>query len=143
MEATNGNSVILDRSLPFEDRARRVLDHWAGGSERWLVDDLAFFLLYCWFLKHENALRFEPYQRRGEQRSGLADTPLVRDYVAASLAAVGGETGWNAILRQRGLCSCGQTNRLENMGICVECATFECWECQEDHRAASGHDVVG
>ncbi|WP_412543278.1 hypothetical protein R8Z50_12635 [Longispora sp. K20-0274] len=124
------NGTILDPAVPFDRRLPLVVDRWraTGGH---LVTGKAFFLVYCWFLKHGHA-----------GRSALAGSPDVREFVAAALAAVGGGAGWDATLRERAYCGCGSTNRLENMSICVDCASYQCWECAPGH-AGPGHEVVG
>jgi len=136
MNALTENGIILDRTIPFDQRVSRVIDGRDSAERHGLVDGVAFFLLYCWFLDHGS-------QRHEARRSPLAGSPVVRDLVAASLAAMGGESGWNRMLRQRETCTCGETNRLENMSICVECVMYECWECSGDHRRTTGHEVVG
>lgn len=139
MHASTENGILLDRTIPFAHRIERVIDRRSSASvgRPGLVDGVAFFLLYCWFQKHERD------EARGGQRSPLAGSPMVRDLVASSLAAMGGVGGWDRMLRQREMCTCGVTNRLENMSICVECVTYECWECSGNHRASTDHEVVG
>ncbi|GLZ81749.1 hypothetical protein Afil01_65560 [Actinorhabdospora filicis] len=126
MDALTGNGIVLDRTVPFERRIARLIEHCGSAAdEPVLVDGVAFFLLYCWFQRH------------------TTDAAALRGLIDASLAGIGGELGWIGMLHQRGYCACGQTNRLENMTICVECASYECWECYGCHRARTGHEVVG
>lgn len=130
----SGNGIILNRSIPFDRRIDAVLELWQSEDRRddVLVNDMAFFVLYCWF---------GTAKQRGWPP--IVESPQLRAYIDASLHAIGGQDGWNSMLFQREYCYCGQTNKLHNIGICVDCLLYECWECSGEHAKQTGHDVVG
>jgi hypothetical protein len=134
------NAIVLDFARPFHERLRTLVDLGPSEPGR-TVDGAAFFLLFCWHVKHEDPDRFERSRRPGEARAPLADAPEIRGLVDESFDAIGGPAGWNRMLRLRDYCECGQSSRLENLAVCVDCGRYWCWEC--DRSRCGGHEIVG
>ncbi|GAA2136253.1 hypothetical protein [Glycomyces algeriensis] len=134
------NTIVLDFAKRFPDRLQLLVDHWRDAPGQ-VVDGYAFFLLYCWHGKHRDPATFERWKQPGQERSPFADAPEIRDLVAASLAAIGGQAGWVRMLGRRDYCECGQTSKLENLSVCVDCGRHWCWECSGTR--CRGHEVVG
>jgi len=134
------NAIVLDFALPFPERLQLLVDRRRSEPGQ-IVDGYAFFLLYCWHGKHGDPETFERWRDSGQERSPFADAPEIRDLLAASLAAIGGHPGWNRMLGQRDYCECGQTSKLENLVVCVDCGRYWCWECSRTRCRA--HEVVG
>jgi hypothetical protein len=134
------NAIVLDFALPFPERLRLLVDRWRSKPGQ-VVDGDAFFLLYCWHGKHGSPDTYERWRDPGQERSPFADAPEIRELITASLAAIGGYPGWNRMLGQRDYCECGQTSKLENLVVCVDCGRYWCWECSRTRCRA--HEVVG
>jgi hypothetical protein len=123
------NSTILKPGVPMGERLQEAARLWtkSGRDPASLLNGMAFFLAQCWMLP-----------ARGPFSQELAD------YIAASKEALGGESGWNAMLQQRAGCSqCHMSFHLENLGMCTECLEYVCGACQAAHGKKCAGEVVG
>lgn len=113
--AVGSNQVILDCGLPFEERIEGVVRPWIrdGRGRDHLLTGKAFFAVYSWHLRH------------------WTDHDIAwAEFVAASYDSIGGEGGWEAMLREHEVCDgCGDRYRLENIGLCTGCMRYTCYAC--------------
>lgn len=118
--------MALDCALPIEERIGRLALAWIRGGRdgSQLVTGKAFFAVYSWHLRH------------------WTDHDITwAEYTAASFHGIGGSDGWNAMLRERVICvSCGDTYRLENIGLCTGCMRYACYDCGA-HASCTGEIV--
>ncbi|MEV7783427.1 toll/interleukin-1 receptor domain-containing protein [Kitasatospora sp. NPDC088351] len=131
----SGNPVVMDTSRPFGERVGQLARAWekSGRGADWLVNGKVFFALYCWFLTPLDR------HRGAKRRSDLQDA-VVAEYVAWCYAAIGGDAGWDAWLRERTLCSCHRESwSMENLRICTGCLRYRC----VDHLGRCGSDCDG
>ncbi|MFI5619458.1 hypothetical protein [Streptomyces sp. NPDC051567] len=118
--------VVLDCAVPFGERISRIAEAWTrdGRDRGHLVTGKAFFAVHSWHLRH----RIDPDTTEAE-------------YVTASHEAIGGDEGWEAMLRERVFCeSCGDRYRLENIGLCTGCMRYACYVCAT-HGSCTGELV--
>ena len=130
----HANSVILKPGRPMRDRLEIAAKEWlaAGRSADWLLTGAAFFMAQCWL-----------YSSGAYKPESATSGEDITDLVEASRTALGGEAGWNAALSERESChECHMTFRLENLGICTECAGYVCGGCRAKHTRCNG-EVVG
>ncbi|MFE5857054.1 hypothetical protein ACFQ61_28045 [Streptomyces sp. NPDC056500] len=117
------NHMALDWALPFEERIRNLVEAWIsdGRDGHRLVTGKAFFAVYSWHLMH------------------WTDHDITwAEYAAAAFHNIGGTDGWNAMLRERANCQrCGDTYRLENIGLCTGCMRYTCYACG-GHESCTG-----
>ncbi|MFC9653658.1 MULTISPECIES: hypothetical protein [unclassified Streptomyces] len=119
----NSNHVVFDRGLTFEERLGKLAEAWIrdGRGRGHLVSGEAFFAVYSWHVQH-----------------GTDHDTTWAEYAAASYDAIGGSDGWSAMLRERANCeSCGDSYRLENIGVCTGCMRYTCYSC-DGHGACAG-----
>ncbi|MGW1976999.1 hypothetical protein [Streptomyces sp. NPDC001889] len=118
--------VVFDRGQPIEHRIGRLVTLWTGdgrGPDH-LVTGRAFHAVYCRHLRH-----------------GTDHGIAWAEYVTAAYDAIGGDEGWNVMLRARDVCeSCGDTYRLENIGLCTGCMEYTCYSCR-GHGSCAGEIV--
>ncbi|HEX7286877.1 MAG TPA: hypothetical protein VF532_11890 [Candidatus Angelobacter sp.] len=129
------NSIILKPGVPMRERLEEAARLWAksGRDPIALVNGMAFFLAQCWM-----------YASGAYQPANPSFSPEIAEYVAASKEALGGESGWNAMLQQKAWCSqCRMTFHLENLGMCTECLEYVCGACQEAHGKKCAGEVAG
>nr|WP_257585974.1 caspase family protein [Streptomyces sp. NEAU-sy36] len=127
----SGNAVILQGGRPFEDRVDDVVAAWAGRGQGpdWLVSGTAFLVLYLWWLD-------------GRRRDEAA--PLARAYVEASYESMGGRDTWTEMQHRRVRCAChGESWRVENINICLDCLRYQCIDIGGRECAACGGRIVG
>lgn len=119
----------------MKDRLETAARLWteSGRDPQGLLSGTAFFLAQSWIYAIGSYRPENPLFRQE-----------VADYVAASKAALGGEAGWNAMLRERVWCSeCFLSFHLENMGMCTECLEYVCPPCKAAHVSKCVGEVVG
>lgn len=130
----SGNAVVADRARPIEDRMKQLAEAWIenGRGADWLISGKAFFLAYCWSMKHEIA--------------SLASDDHNVDLAAfmdASLSFIGGPDGWSTMLRDKAVCLvCNDHFRLENITICTGCMNYFCGR-QNEHCVCNCGEMVG
>lgn len=130
----HANAMILNPGRPLRERLESAARQWlaSGRDADCLLTGVAFFMAQCWL-----------YSTGAYKPESAASDEDVSDLVEASRAALGGEAGWNAILSAKEYCSeCHMSFRLENLGICTECATYVCGACRGKHARCPG-EVVG
>ncbi|HYL92966.1 MAG TPA: hypothetical protein VEW69_07390 [Alphaproteobacteria bacterium] len=114
---------------PVHDNLRAAARRWiaAGRNPDLLLTGREFFMTKCWM----------------DSSSGADIELQVREFVAASKAALGGEAGWLAMLHEKEFCSgCGMSFHLENLGVCTGCGQYVCGGCKAGHAGCPG-EVVG
>ncbi|SEE28276.1 Uncharacterized protein, contains caspase domain [Streptomyces misionensis] len=127
----SGNAVVLQEGRPFEDRVADVVAAWAsrGQGPDWLVSGTAFLVLYLWWLD-------------GRRRDEAA--PLTRAYVEASYESIGGRDAWMEMQHRRVRCAChGESWRVENINMCLDCLRYQCIDIVGRECAACGGRIVG
>ncbi|MFJ8436003.1 hypothetical protein ACIQ9P_32355 [Kitasatospora sp. NPDC094019] len=114
-EAVNSDYVVLDCRRPFEERLGEIVRLWVGGGRGrdHLLTGKAFFAVYSWHLGH-----------RAHRDNAWAA------FVAAAYDSIGGDDGWETMLRERAVCGgCGDRYRLGNIGLCTGCMRYTCCGC--------------
>ena len=127
-----GDRVMFDGSWPFPERVRILRDAWdeGGRDPAFLPTGTAFFAVYCWSNNYQITDPTAP-----------AYTPELAEFVTASYELNGGSAGWNAMLRDREICStCHDRYRLENLGICTGCMRYTCYGCGR-HQHCAGEQL--
>ncbi len=84
----------------------------------------AFLVLYLWWLD-------------GRRRDEAA--PLTRAYVEASYESIGGRDAWMEMQHRRVRCAChGESWRVENINMCLDCLRYQCIDIVGRECAACG-----
>ncbi len=118
----------------MRERLQAAAQQWlaSGRNVDCLLTGVAFFMAQCWL-----------YSSGAYKPESTVSGEEVSDFVDASRASLGGEAGWNAMLSAKDYCSeCHMSFRLENLGICTECAKYICGACRGKHTRCPG-EVVG
>lgn len=77
-----------------------------------------------------------------EARKSEENIPETKEFGSANRTAIG-DLNYSQLLRTRDYCcGCGETYRLENLSICVECDNLFCYRCNRRRCGCSG-EVVG
>jgi hypothetical protein len=129
------NSIILKPGSPMHRRLQTATAQWidSGRPAEGLLTGTAFFLAQCWL-----------FSSGAHQPESPLFSPDIAEYMAAGKAALGGETGWNAMLHEKVFCShCRMSFHLENLGICTDCLDYVCPACRTGHGDRCSGEVVG
>jgi hypothetical protein len=124
-----GNPVVFDTTVPMADRCATLVAGWkaTGRGADWLVNGKAFFAVCCWM-----------YDRKMDDPENAAYQPDYADYLDAAMGGIGGEDGWDEMLRDHMTCDvCRENYRLENSRLCTSCLKFVCPDaaCHVAHSA--------
>ncbi|NJM21807.1 MAG: hypothetical protein HC836_39840 [Richelia sp. RM2_1_2] len=77
-----------------------------------------------------------------EARKSEENISEIKEFGSANRKAIG-DSNYDNLLRTRDYCCrCGETYRLENLSICVECDNLFCYRCNRRICGCSG-EVVG
>lgn len=117
-----GGSGIVLGDGPIEQRLTTATDIWrnSGRLDDYLLQGDALLVARCWSIHME---RNAPGKINNN----------VLEYIQASYDATG-DDGWVYILHRKRQCiSCGETYRVENIGMCTDCFNFYCFNCHDKH----------
>jgi hypothetical protein len=131
----SGNEIILDTSRPMKERMQDVTEAWMNSGKRadLLVNGKSFFAAQCW--SYDNRVYSPKHENYDE---GMVD------FIAASRSSIGGDKGWDAILREHTLCDmCRENYRFENIQICTGCMRYTCYKCADYYHKSCNDQVVG
>ncbi|MFI1380470.1 hypothetical protein [Embleya sp. NPDC020886] len=126
MTTRNNNDAVLGGAPPLGERIGRLVDVWIrdGRGRDHPVTGKAFFAVYSWYLRH-----------------WAEHDPAWGEFIGVSYDFIGGDDGWNTMLRERVVCeTCRDTYRLENIGVCTGCMRCTCYACGP-HGSCTGEIV--
>lgn len=123
-QVRGGNDLIFQSGDMWE-KLESAVRHWnkGGRTSAGLLTGLAYFAAQCWV-----------YAEGVYKIDSPKYSPTITEFMSASREFVGGDDGWNEMLREHTICcGCGTSYRLENFRVCAGCLRFFCWECGTGH----------
>lgn len=115
-----GNDIVLQPGDMWE-KLESAVRHWnkGGRTAAGLLSGLAYFAAQCWV-----------YTEGIYKVDSPKYSPSITGFIHASREFIGGDAGWNEMLRERAVCStCRTAYKLENIRVCAGCLRYFCYKC--------------